>query len=189
MMNIELRQIQKEDIELYKIEEFLFKMVKESYNLDYVPEYHYDIKDLHKYYLKPQKNNFYIAIDKDTDKIVASAGIRSYDRENTIKNRNYSKDTTASIYRVFVEKEYRHNKIATSLIKKIEEFCKNNDYKEIYLHTQRPSYGALPFWLSQEFKIVDDTMDEMGTIHMEKILKRDLLQITSINDIEESIET
>lgn len=29
----------------------------------------------------------------------------------------------------------------------------------------------------------------MGTIHMEKVLKRDLLQITSINDIKETIKT
>lgn len=188
-MNIKIRELKKEDINQYKIEKFLFRMVKESYNLDYVPEYHYDIKNLYKYYLKPQKNNFYIAIDTETDKIIGTSGIRSYDRNNPIKNRNYSKDTTASIYRVFVEKRYRHQKIATSLIQKVEEFCKKNNYSEIYLHTQRPSYGALPFWLSQEFEIVDDTKDEMGTIHMEKVLQRDLLQITSISEIEESIET
>lgn len=163
-------------------------MVKESYDLDYVPEYHYDIKDLNKYYLTPQKNNFYIAIDKDRNTIIGSAGIRSYDRKESIKDRTYSKDTTASIYRVFVEKQYRHQKIATKLIQKVEEFCKKNNYREIYLHTQRPSYGALPFWLKQKFKIVYDTMDEMGTIHMEKILKQDLLEITSLTDNQEIIE-
>lgn len=188
-MNIKILELKKEHLNKYDVENFLFKMVKESYGLDYVPEYHYDIKNLYKYYLKPQKNNFYIAIDTDTDKIIATAGIRSYDRKYSIKNRHYSKDTTASIYRVFVEKEYRHNKIATSLIQKLEEFCKNNNYREIYLHTQRPSYGALPFWLSQKFIIVDDTKDEMGTIHMEKIIKRELLQITSLNESEETIET
>ncbi len=189
LLNIKIRELKKEDIDQYKIKNFLFKMIKESYDLDYVPEYHYDIIDLSKYYLKPQKNNFYIAIDTDTHKIIGTSGIRSYDRKYPIKNRNYSKYTTASIYRLFVEKKYRHQKIATKLIQKIEEFCKNKNYREIYLHTQRPSYGALPFWLSQEFKIVDDTKDEMGTIHMEKVLKRDLLQITSINDIKETIKT
>ena len=188
-MNIEFRELKKEDIYRYKIKNFLFKMIKESYGLDYVPEYHYDIIDLSKYYLKPQKNNFYVAIDTETDKIIGTSGIRSYDRKNPIKNRNYSKDKTASIYRVFVEKKYRHQKIATKLIQKVEEFCKNKNYREIYLHTQRPSYGALPFWLNQEFKIVEDSGDEMGTIHMEKVLKRDLLQITSINDIKETIKT
>ena len=102
---------------------------------------------------------------------------------------SFSGSEEASIYRVFVEKKYRHQKIATKLIQKVEEFCKNKNYREIYLHTQRPSYGALPFWLNQEFKIVEDTGDEMGTIHMEKVLKRDLLQITSINDIKETIKT
>lgn len=186
-MNLELRELKKEDIEKYEIEKLLFKMVKESYGLDYVPEYHYDIKDLYNYYVKPQKNNFYIAIDKNTNKIIGTSGIRGFDRD-PIKNRKYSQDTTASIYRVFVEKEYRHQKIATSLIQKIEEFCKNNNYREIYLHTQRPSYGALPFWLSQKFEIIEDTKDEMGTIHMEKVLKRDLLEITSFSDTKETIE-
>ena len=188
-MDLQFKELKKEDIKKYEIETFLFKMVKESYGLDYVPEYHYDIKDLYNYYIKPQKNNFYIAIDKNTDKIIGTSGIRGYDRKDQIKNRRYSQDTTASIYRVFVEKKYRHRKIATTLIQKVEEFCKRNNYREIYLHTQRPSYGALPFWLSQEFVIIDDTMDEMGTIHMEKVLKRDLLQITSINDIKETIKT
>lgn len=187
-MNLELRELKKEDIEKYEIEKFLFKMVKESYGLDYVPEYHYDIKDLYRYYLKPQKNNFYIVIDKNTDQIIGTSGIRSFDRKNPIKNRNYSKDTTASIYRVFVEKKYRHQKIATSLIQKVEEFCRNNNYREIYLHTQRPSYGALPFWLSQEFEIIDDTMDEMGTIHMEKVLNREILHITTFGDNKETIK-
>ena len=187
-MNIEFRELKKEDINKYEIEQFLFKMVKESYGLDYVPEYHYDIKDLYKYYLKPQKNNFYIAIDTDTDKIIGTAGIRGYDRKDSLKNRTYSKDSTASIYRVFVEKKYRHQKIATKLIQKVEEFCKNGDYSQIYLHTQKPSYGALPFWLSQEFEIVEETMDEMGTIHMEKLLKKDLLQISSLTDNKETIK-
>ena len=50
-MNIEFRELKKEDIYRYKIKNFLFKMIKESYGLDYVPEYHYDIIDLSKYYL------------------------------------------------------------------------------------------------------------------------------------------
>ncbi|RAP45927.1 MAG: GNAT family N-acetyltransferase [Methanosphaera sp. rholeuAM6] len=188
-MNIEIMELKKDLINQYHVENFLFRMVKESYGLDYVPEYHYDIKNLQKYYLKPQKNNFYIAIDKDTDKIIATSGIRGYDREEIIKDRKYSIDDTASIYRVFVEKEYRHHRIASRLIQKIEDFCKRNYYSQIYLHTQKDSYGALPFWLSQDFKIIDDTHDEMGTIHMEKVINRDLMNISSVNENKKQIGT
>ena len=182
-------ELKKEHITEYKVEEFLFRMVKESYDLDYVPEYHYDIKDLCQYYLTPPKNNFYIAIDKDTNKIIGTSGIRGYDRNDKIKDREYSKEDTASLYRVFVEKKYRHNKIASRLIQKIEEFCERNYYSQIYLHTQKDSYGALPFWLNQNFEIIEDTKDEMGTVHMEKVIKKDLLDITSLNENKETIET
>ena len=188
-MNIEIMELKKEHLEKYDVEKFLFKMVKESYDLDYVPEYHYDIKNLCKYYIDPERNNFYITIDKDNDKIIGSSGIRGYDKNYLIKNRNYNKNETASLYRLFVDKEYRHNKIATKMLKKIENFCREKEYNEIYLHTQKDSYGALPFWLSQEYIIVDDTHDEMGTVHMEKVVKNGLFKINSINAKEKILES
>ena len=187
-MNIEIMELNEEQLIKYPIEEFLFKMIKESYGLDYVPEYHFDVKNINKYYITPEKNSFFIAIDTDLDKVIGTSAIRGYDRKDQIKNRNYTLENTASIYRLFVDKEYRHNKIATNLIQKIEEFCKEKDYNEIYLHTQKGSYGALPFWLSQEYIIVDDTNDEMGTVHMEKPLKEDLFRLSSLKT-EEEIES
>lgn len=181
-------ELKEEHIDKYEVEKFLFKMIKDNYHLDYVPEYHYDVINLHKYYIEPEKNNFYIVIDKNTDKLIGTIGIRGYDRKKPVKNRQYSMEDTASIYRVFIDENYRHNRIATRLLHIVEEFCKNKYYSQIYIHTQKESYGALPFWLSQDFKIVHDTMDEMGTIHMEKILKEDLLQITNLNKNKEKIE-
>lgn len=169
-MNIEIMELKKEDIERYDVENFLFKMIKDSYNLDYVPEYHYDVKNLCKYYIDPAKNNFYITIDRDTDKIIGSSGIRGYDKNYNIKDRTYTKESTASVYRLFVEKKYRHKKIATCMLRIIEKFCINHGYNEIYLHTQQDSYGALPFWLSQNYDIVQKTFNKLGTIHMEKVL-------------------
>lgn len=187
-MNIEIMELEEEHIDKYDVEGFLFKMIKDNYDLDYVPEYHYDVKNLPKYYIEPEKNNFYIVIDTNTDKLIGTTGVRSYDRKNSVKNRQYSKEDTASIYRVFIDENYRHNKIATRLMKCVEEFCKKNYYSQIYLHTQKESYGALPFWLSQDFQIVHDTKDKMGTVHMEKILTEDLLRITTLNDNKEKIE-
>lgn len=168
-MDVEIIELKKEHLKEYDVENFLFKMIKESYNLDYVPEYHYDIKDLYHYYIKPLNNNFYITIDVNTNDIIGSSGIRGYDKKYEIKDRAYNKDCTASLYRVFVDKKYRHNKIATKMIQKVENFCQNKGYNEIYLHTQQDSYGALPFWLNQNYNIVEKTHDSMGTIHMEKV--------------------
>lgn len=169
-MNIEIMELNERLIEKYHVENFIFKMIKENYNLDYVPEYHYDVKNLYEYYIKPLKNNFYISVDKNKDKLIGTSGIRSYDKNYKISNRFYNKNSTASLYRLFVEEEYRHKKVASKMLEQIEEFCKTSGYNEIYLHTQKDSYGALPFWLKKEYQIVLNTYNKLGTIHMEKVL-------------------
>ncbi len=188
-MNIKIIELDENKLSKYNVEKFIFKMIKESYGLDYVPEYHFDVKDLKNYYINPQRNNMLIAIDEDNDQLIATAAIRGYDRSYSIKNRNYNLNSTASIYRLFVKKEYRHNKIATKLIRELESFCMEKEYNEIYLHTQKDSYGALYFWLHQKYEIVDDTHDSMGTIHMEKILNKNMYNITSIKEVENEIES
>lgn len=168
-MEINIYELNEELLIRYDIEKFLLDMVKLCYDMDYTPEYHQDIKNLEKYYLKPVNNTFILALDSEKDKLVGTCAIRAYDRDFKIKGKTYNENDTASIYRLFVDPKYRHNGIATKMMKKIEEFCKNN-YKEIYLHTQKDSYGGLPFWLSQDYIIVEESNDEFGTIHMEKIL-------------------
>ncbi|MCI5866957.1 MAG: GNAT family N-acetyltransferase [Methanosphaera sp.] len=169
-MNIEIIELKKSDIERYNVKEFLFDMVKKCYDLDYVPEYHYDIVELEKYYIDPEKCNFFIAIDTDEDKVVATSAIRSYDRDYNVKNRTYSREHTASFHRVFVHPDYRHCKIGSELVEKLENFCIEKHYNEIYLHTSEKSYGALSFWQYNNFEITYDTHDDAGTIHMEKVL-------------------
>lgn len=168
-LKIEIYELTEKNLQQYEIEDFLFKMIKTCYGLDYVPEFHKDVKNLSEYYIRPKKNTFLFAIDSDNDQIVGTCGIRGYDKNYKIKDRKYNCENTASIWRLLVDPEYRHNGIATKMLEKIENFCEDN-YKEIYLHTQKDSYGALPFWLNREYKIVEEVNDEYGTIHLEKIL-------------------
>jgi len=169
-MNFKILELNENLLEKYDVKKFVFKMIKDSYGLDYVPEYHYDVVNMDEYYINPKRSNFFIAISED-DKLIGTAAVRAYDKNYIISDRTYNQQSTASIYRLFVDSEYRHNKIASNMLKSIENFCKKEDYNEIYLHTQRDSYGALPFWLNRDYVIVQDTHDEMGTIHMEKVLK------------------
>ncbi len=169
-MDIKIIELTNENIEKYNVKKYLFDMVKLCYDLDYVPEYHYDIVDLEKYYINPENANFYIAIDCDNNKIIGSSAIRNYDKDYHVKNKNYSKEHTASLHRVFVSPEYRHCKIGSKLIKALEEFCISKNYDEIYLHTYENSYGALSFWQFNNYKITYETHDAEGTVHMEKVL-------------------
>ena len=109
-MNIKITELKEEYIEKYNIKEFLFNMIKTCYNMDYIPQYHYDIVNLKQYYINSRKNNFYIAIDTDTDTLIGTSAVREYDKDYNIKGKTYTPDTTASIYRVFVNSKYRHCK-------------------------------------------------------------------------------
>lgn len=169
-MNIQIIQLQPELIEKYNLQEFLFSMIKTCYGLDYVPEFHYDIIDINKYYLNTERNNFYIAVDKNKDKLVGTSAIRGYDKDYHIKNKHYTLEKTASIYRLFVLEDYRRCKIASALLSNIETFCLEKKYSEIYLHTQKYSCGALAFWLKNNYIITKDLHNERGTVHMEKKL-------------------
>lgn len=169
-MNIQVMQLNPELMEKYHVKDFLFSMIKSCYGLDYVPEYHYDVMNLEQYYINPERSNFFIAVDKEKGKLVGTSAIRGYDKDYHIKNKQYNIKKTASIYRMFVDKNYRRCKIASNLLSKIEHFCQEKKYSEIYLHTQRYSCGALPFWLKNNYKITEDLHNERGTIHMEKII-------------------
>jgi GNAT superfamily N-acetyltransferase len=148
MSYFEIKSLQKEHLAQYDVEEFLFKMIKEEYGYGFIPEYHQDIIDLENYYLHPERNNFFLAIDPHTEKIIGTLGIRAYDKDFPFFKNVYNPQTTASIWRVFVEKSWRRKKVASNLVQTAENFCREKDYKQIYLHTHRTVHGALNFWTS-----------------------------------------
>lgn len=169
-MNIKIKELTKENLNEYNVTNFLFKMIKQEYHMTYVPSYHKDIINLENYYINPERNNFFLAIDTDKNKLVGTSAIRGYDRKDYIKGKTYSRNSTASLYRVFIHPMYRRYKIATKLVNYVEEFCANVGYNEIYLHTQKTVSGALSFWLYNNYQITQDMNNNLGTVHMEKII-------------------
>lgn len=148
--------------------EFLFNIIEDEFGYGYIPQYHQDIKYMETYYLKPEKNNFFVAVDHETNKIIGSIGVRAYDRDFKIFKDIYNSDNTASIWRVFVDKKWRRNRVASELVKLAENFSREKDYSKIYLHTQKTVEGSLDFWLSKGYRIVKDTENQLKTVHMEK---------------------
>ncbi len=167
-MNIEIREIRDEDCEIRAVKDFLYGQIKKEYGIGPTPEFHYDIEGLKDYYISPERNNFFIAFD-DGD-IVATAGIRAYDRNYEFFKGDYCEDDTASIWRLMVDKEYRRNGLARVLVEEMEKFALREGYSRIYLHTHRYLEAALPFWKSLGYvtTIEEDDYDE--TSHMIKNL-------------------
>ncbi|HEY0195981.1 MAG TPA: GNAT family N-acetyltransferase [Methanobacterium sp.] len=165
------KELEKQDLSLYNVQGFLFNMIDDEFGYGYVARYHQDIIDIESHYIVPDKNNFYMAINQKTGRIIGSIGIRAYDRNYEIFKDEYSPETTASIWRVFVDRPWRRNGIASTLVMLGEDFCHEKGYENIYLHTQKTVDGSLDFWLSKGYKIVNDTENQLKTVHMEKKLK------------------
>ncbi|AXV36903.1 MAG: GNAT family N-acetyltransferase [Methanobacteriaceae archaeon] len=170
MSYFRIKKLEKEDIQLFKVRKFLFNIIEEEFGYGYIPEYHKDIKALADHYIYPMKNQFYMAIHNKTQKVIGTLGIRSYDKNFEIFDGVYQAEDTASIWRVFVDNRYRRNGVASSLVKTAEKFCENAGYKQIYLHTHKTVQGSVDFWISKGYKITEDTNNELGTVHMEKLI-------------------
>ena len=167
-MNIEIREIRCDDFEIEAAKDFLYAQIKKEYGIGPTPEYHFDIEGLNNYYIVPKWNNFFIACDGD--KIVATAGIRAYDRDYELFRGNYCGEDTASIWRLMVDEEYRRNGLARILVGEIEKFALDEGYTRVYLHTHRYLDAALPFWKSLGYVVTIEEDDYDETSHMVKNL-------------------
>ncbi len=154
---------------------YLFNKIQEEFGLGYVPEYHYDIVDLEKTYILPKRNSFFIALNPKNE-IIGTIGIRGYDKNFEIFKDKYTIDGTASLWRTYIDKEYKRHKIGTNLVSIAEEFAKDKHYNEIYLHTQKDVIEGYHFWSSLDYK---KTVENGDTIHMEK--KLSVLDVQYIN--------
>ena len=167
-MNINVREIKDNDLEINAAKDFLFNQIDKEYHIGPTPKFHYDIFDLRDYYISPDKSNFFVAIDDE--KIVATAAIRPYDKDYEFFKGIYSKDDTASIWRLMVDKEYRRNGLARILVELMEDFARIEGYDRIYLHSHRYLEAAIPFWKSMGYETTLEEDDYDETTHMIKNL-------------------
>ena len=167
-MDIKIKEVQNDDVQIKSVQDFLYRQIKIEYGIGPTPKFHYDIEGLKEYYILPKRNAFFVAYDGD--KIVATAGIRAYDKDYEFFKDQYNEDNTASIWRLMVDEEYRRNGLARILIKKIEEFAKKENYEQIYLNTHRYLDAALPFWNSLGYSVTIEEDDYDETNHMIKII-------------------
>lgn len=167
-MDIKIKEIENDESQIKSVQEFLYAQIKIEYGIGPMPEFHYDIDGLKDYYILPKRNAFFAAYDGD--KIVATAGVRAYDKDYEFFKDQYNEENTASIWRLMVDEQYRRNGLARILVKKIEEFAKEEGYKQIYLNTHRYLEAALPFWNSLGYTVTIEEDDYDETNHMIKVL-------------------
>ncbi|MBR4446847.1 GNAT family N-acetyltransferase [Methanobrevibacter sp.] len=167
-MDFIIRELENNQEEIEAVKEFLYAQILNEYGIGPTPKFHYDIGGIIEYYIRPSKNNFYIALDGE--KIIATAAVRAYDVDYELFKGVYSKEDTASIWRLMVDKDYRRHGLARELVATIEEFAKKEGYDKIYLHTHRYLESGIPFWTSVGYEITIEEDDYDETTHMVKYL-------------------
>ena len=163
-MNVTIKPLSNNSKEIKCVREFLFKMIKKEYGFDYVPEWHRDIVRLDEYYINPKRSNFFVAYN-ETGEIIATIGVRAYDKDFPKFRQLYSKDITSSIWRLFVDRGCRRCGLASKMFSIAENFV------------NEVGYGAFEFWSKMGFVVVWDSNDELETVHMDKKIQR--LEINS----------
>lgn len=167
-MDFTIKELQNDHEAIESAKDFLYGQIRKVYDIGPTPEFHYDIEAIDEYYILPSSNAFFVAYEGD--KIVATAAIRAYDRDYEFFRGIYSKEDTASIWRLMVDEEYQRHGIARRLVNTMEEFAVKKGYVRIYLHTHRYLDAALSFWKSMGYELTVEEDDYDETNHMEKIL-------------------
>ena len=166
-MNVKIKALDNNPKEIKKVQDFLFKMIEDEFGYGYVAEWHQDIIKMDEYYINPKRNSFFVAY-YETGEILATIGIRAYDKDFSEFNRLYSKDATSSIWRLFVDRRCRRCGLASKMFNIAENFANQQNYENIYLHTHKTLEGALEFWTKMGFIVRLDSNDELETVHMDK---------------------
>jgi GNAT superfamily N-acetyltransferase len=167
-MEFKIKEIRNDDLEIKNVKNFLYGQIKKEYGIGPNMKFHYDIESMDQYYINPSCKSFFVVYCED--RIVATAGIRAYDKDFEFFRGVYSKEDTASIWRLMVDEEFRRNGLARRLVNVMEDFARDAGYERIYLHTHRYLDAALPFWKSLGYEITVEEDDYDQTTHMIKYL-------------------
>ena len=167
-MKVIIKELDDDSENINKVQKFLFDQIKKEFGYGYVPEWHEDIIKLEEYYVNPIRNNFFVAYCEETGEIIATIGIRAYDKDFPEFRHLYSMENTSSIWRLFVDEKCRRCGLASKMFAIAENFAIQSGYENIYLHTHKTLDGALEFWTKMGFAVSLDSNDELETVHMDK---------------------
>ena len=168
-MDFTIRELRNNPLEIEAAKEFLYNQIKKVYGIGPNIKFHYDIEAIEEYYVLPSNNAFFVAYDEDN--IVATAAIRAYDKDYEFFKGLYTKEDTASIWRLMVDEKYRRHGLARMLVNTMEDFAHKKGYVRVYLHTHRYLEAAMAFWESVGYEITVQEDDYDETNHMIKVLK------------------
>ena len=163
--NIVIRKIDNNDIA--SVQNFLLGQLQDLFSQDGQSAITDDVWGLVKLYIEPARNQMWAAFSPEGT-IIGTIAICEYNDRIAVLKGRYPSKTTAEIGRCYIDKRLRRQGIGSQLLKEAEDFCREQAYNMMYLHTHHFLPGGFHFWQSQGFEI---TLDEGGAyqlVHMEK---------------------
>lgn len=135
----------------------------------YVPEWHADVIDLERTYLRTPGQALFVA-DLGGE-VVATAGLRSGGPKSPPNPlwlaEHYARGATAQLVRTYVRPSHRRHGLARALVERCCEFAAESGYDTAYLHTNPEIDGAEPFWRSLAKEVHDARGDGEAIVHFE----------------------
>ena len=166
--NIVIRKIVNSDIA--SVQHFLLGQLQELFSHDGQSAITDDVWGLEKLYIEPARNQMWAAFSAE-GAVIGTIAICEYNNRIAVLRGRYPGKTTAEIGRCYIDETLRRQGIGSQLLKEAEDFCREQAYNMIYLHTHHFLPGGFHFWQSQGFEI---TLDEGGAyqlVHMEKTVR------------------
>ncbi|MFC0558889.1 GNAT family N-acetyltransferase [Halalkalibacter alkalisediminis] len=161
---INIREVKTEDINA--VSTFILATMQEVYPFPLSKASRNDLDDMEKLFINRRDATIMAAFLND--KVVGTIAVRPYDgRIVSLKDR-YQLATTCEIIKCYVDQHVRQQGIGSLLFERTVDYCKQKNYKTMYLHTHRFLPGGLTFWRKKGFQIILDERGSLQTVHMEQ---------------------
>lgn len=129
----------------------------------------WDLANMEEAYVIPDNSVMFAAFD-GSGQVVGTVAIRPYDDRLDVVRGCYDVPVTAELSRCYVNRLLRRQGIAGQLVAAVENYCQQYGYQMICLHTHRFLPGGFPFWLSQDYIIRSEKLEELETVYLDKRL-------------------
>ncbi|BDG84415.1 MULTISPECIES: GNAT family N-acetyltransferase [Citrobacter] len=163
------REITRDDIPA--VQSFIIRHLNLYFNAGRaLPTASDDVFDLRGNYLERERNQLF-GVWNEQQQIIGTLAICQYDDRIEMLHGRYNLPETAEICRCYVDQHYRRQGIGSQLVSLAEQFCEQQHYKILYLHTHHFLPGGYQFWRRNLFNVFMDVGDEWQIVHMEKPCK------------------
>lgn len=160
-----IKPLQEQDISA--VQDFLMYQLETLFDQQGQKAITGDIWGLKNNYIDPPRHQMWVVYNEE-EKVVGTIAICQYnDRIEILKGR-YSLEKTAEIGRCYIDESLRRQGIGGKLLKEVENFCRENGYDIIYLHTHHFLPGGYNFWKKNGFDPFADVGGKDQIVHMEK---------------------